>query len=798
MKSSGKRAPQCISARSSKRAKVLIEFSTVTDTKTRASDSKPKEESIGKRTSTIHQRRKERKRGERLAKQDVTKEGGRIVCKDEDDSFWEAEEVVGRRVRRGKVEYLIRWKGFPESENSWEPCSNLCDTMMAEAKRFATQQKLLKRQQKEDERRLGLVPVKMEDTYDEVKEEQANSHDSDDERKPSADESLSNEEELLGPCNGEEQIKMRQVVRINVNDDDAGERVKVARENGIPVVLVGHAGWANFAKRWLVQETPSAEGNKEEGLSDGDALLDLSRQPQLDVSQMIKDIGDEDVPVVKLNYDESNPVQGIIKVEKFLQTCWPNTSRATGPKVPKIYLHQWQFPLSKTARWKLCHQNNPLPDGILGEDLLKYWIDESDSVLQYLFMGAEGTMSKLHRDDGGLDILIAPIVGKKECVLVHRSDGGSCLYHLEAKLDSVDLQSYPLMPLAKIWRTAIEPGEILLMPHGTYHQCRNLTPCLSYSRFHLDTVNILAFLQSMINGDAKELAHEEVIWNSTSELIKNVDAFTDKVQHHVKSSDTRANVPLDPSTIKFVKTLRTLRQICCEIARRKNVQITVKGQSSAISAGQDDNTANDMGRAASRNSTTYTFESWDKITKDVDMCLHEFRHRLMPKIPRFRPRRIKDPKSVPLRLNVSDQYPAVIRDSEDEDSTPVVVFGNDLEKQFFNLPNVQAHERDSSLSGDVELNKGDCVTIQLLGKSIKGRIFDIKPEMNAALLSYEEYPEIYDEYQPYDSLRVPVSGEAADEIRPNDVKPGLVVVNRWGSLGEVSAASTYRNDVMIS
>jgi hypothetical protein len=655
----------------------------------------------------------------------------------------------------------------------------------------------------------------MKDTYDEANEEQAKSQDFDDDRKPSADESRSKEEELPRPWKDEEEIRdeepieMHQVVRINVNDEDAGERVTNARENGIPVVLVGHVGWANFAKRWLVQETPSAEGNKEEGISDEEALLDLdlSQPHKLDVSRMIEDIGDEDVPVVRPNYNEESPIQGNIKIDKFLRTCWPDTSRATAaPRanatVPKLYLHQWQFPLSDTAGRKLCHKNKPLPDGILGEDLLKYWLDlpqcKSDSALQYLFMGMEGTMSKLHRDDGGLDILIAPIVGKKECVLVHRSDGGSCLYHLEAKLDSVDLQSYPLMPLAKIWRTTIEPGEILLMPHGTYHQCRNLTPCLSYSRFHLDTVNILAFLQSMINGDAKELAHEEVIWNSTSELIKNVDAFTDKVQHHVKSPDTRVNVPLDPNTIKFVKTLRTLRQICCEITRRKNVQITVKGQSSAIPAGQDDNTANDMGRAASRNSTTYTFESWDKITKDVDMCLHEFRHRLMPKIPRFRPRRMKDPKNVPLRLNVSDQYPAVIRDSEDEDSTPVAVYGNDLEKQFFNLPNVQAHERDSSLSGDVELNKGDCVTIQLLGKSIKGRIFDIKPEMNAALLSYEEYPEIYDEYQPYDSLRVPVSGEAADEIRPNDVKPGLVVVNRWGSLGEVSAASTYRNDVLIS
>ena len=43
---------------------------------------------------------------------------------------------------------------------------------------------------------------------------------------------------------------------------------------------------------------------------------------------------------------------------------------------------------------------------------------------QYLFMGEEGTMSKMHKDDGGLEITIAPIIGKKECILVHRLVGG--------------------------------------------------------------------------------------------------------------------------------------------------------------------------------------------------------------------------------------------------------------------------------------------------------------------------------------------------------------------------------------
>jgi hypothetical protein len=42
--------------------------------------------------------------------------------------FWEVEAVIGRRIHRGRVEYLIRWKGCSEDDNTWEPAANLCDT----------------------------------------------------------------------------------------------------------------------------------------------------------------------------------------------------------------------------------------------------------------------------------------------------------------------------------------------------------------------------------------------------------------------------------------------------------------------------------------------------------------------------------------------------------------------------------------------------------------------------------------------------------------------------------------------
>ncbi len=38
--------------------------------------------------------------------------------------------ILNRRERRGKKEYLIRWKGFDSEEDSWEPVENLLNCMI--------------------------------------------------------------------------------------------------------------------------------------------------------------------------------------------------------------------------------------------------------------------------------------------------------------------------------------------------------------------------------------------------------------------------------------------------------------------------------------------------------------------------------------------------------------------------------------------------------------------------------------------------------------------------------------------
>ncbi|CAI9269238.1 unnamed protein product [Lactuca saligna] len=41
------------------------------------------------------------------------------------EGFYEIEAVRRKRIRKGETQYLIKWRGWPESSNTWEPVENL-------------------------------------------------------------------------------------------------------------------------------------------------------------------------------------------------------------------------------------------------------------------------------------------------------------------------------------------------------------------------------------------------------------------------------------------------------------------------------------------------------------------------------------------------------------------------------------------------------------------------------------------------------------------------------------------------
>ena len=41
---------------------------------------------------------------------------------DEGGERFEIERIVDKRYRNDRLEYLIKWRGYPDSQNTWEPC----------------------------------------------------------------------------------------------------------------------------------------------------------------------------------------------------------------------------------------------------------------------------------------------------------------------------------------------------------------------------------------------------------------------------------------------------------------------------------------------------------------------------------------------------------------------------------------------------------------------------------------------------------------------------------------------------
>ena len=41
------------------------------------------------------------------------------------DEEWEVEQIINSRLQNRMLQYLIKWKGYPTSENTWEPVKNV-------------------------------------------------------------------------------------------------------------------------------------------------------------------------------------------------------------------------------------------------------------------------------------------------------------------------------------------------------------------------------------------------------------------------------------------------------------------------------------------------------------------------------------------------------------------------------------------------------------------------------------------------------------------------------------------------
>jgi hypothetical protein len=169
-----------------------------------------------------------------------------------------------------------------------------------------------------------------------------------------------------------------------------------------------------------------------------------------------------------------------LPLAKFLQYCTQSASRELLPSLC-CGLQLFEAHPELLEAFEVPHALAGIYGELSGD--LKLWYAQNFGVL---LVGSRGAVTPLHVDLFFTDAWLAQIAGRKDCLLVPPAEGK------EMELDTLDLldERCDSTFLAQLnpYRTVLEPGELLLIPAGWYHQVLTMSPSISLS-FNFVTAN---------------------------------------------------------------------------------------------------------------------------------------------------------------------------------------------------------------------------------------------------------------------------------------------------------------------